>query len=725
MAEFRASTPAWLHRAWSRVDVYAWILLFPALMIGIALWERPRNVETLRLYSAAVQGLPHTVAELHRIEARDPTATIAKWNGREQEFVSPALAAVAAEQAIPVAERGVWLSHVRAPLPRIAMAGGLLALLSGGAGLLIAARAGAIARRSRSHLIDSFSRVHRILPFLLGGVVVGLACAIVAICLFEAIGAWFWSRNGDVDPRIFLIAAMFGGAAVYGAFLALRGLRDILALNTSETFEESGRIVGESEAPGLWQVVRYLAEQQKALVPDAIVVGLDGGFYVTERAMRIQPGGQLLDGRTLYLPAPYLEMMDDEELAGVIGHELAHFVGEDTSYSRHFTPIYMGLENALIAMGQATARVSSTYPAYRLGLHMFERFDHAVKHWGRLREFEADRLSSLASGPRSIAKSLMRVSVIAPVVAVALERAFAEPAGEARDLIADMLRLVHDHGWPDIADHLEDRAVHPTDTHPSTPQRIKALKLSLDDGLTAVATRPPIGPLPSPGARLFADWLGLRRALSADFQAAARQAHAAHRAHLQNRAAAVGQEEVKLYEKSAIMIGVYIFMAAIFGIPALLVAMFLANGTITDDRLTCAIFAAVIGVIGAGGLAMAVRLIRRYRTPVFVFGPDMVTVKNLSQPLRWLDIEYFQVGVRYATAVMFGLVPDAPLPNAIGALTRTRVRKKQRTISVVFYGIRGMRRADLVESFNRYLNAAHARRALEESYTGLPEGAPS
>ncbi|MFD2022059.1 M48 family metalloprotease [Pseudocitrobacter faecalis] len=48
--------------------------------------------------------------------------------------------------------------------------------------------------------------------------------------------------------------------------------------------------------------------------------------------------GERLTGNTLYLPLTYLSLLNEAEIAAVVGHELGHFTGEDTQYSLRFAP---------------------------------------------------------------------------------------------------------------------------------------------------------------------------------------------------------------------------------------------------------------------------------------------------------------------------------------------------------------------------------------------------
>ncbi|MCJ2010842.1 M48 family metallopeptidase, partial [Methylobacterium sp. J-092] len=158
----------------------------------------------------------------------------------------------------------------------------------------------------------------------------------------------------------------------------------------------NGQALNEREAPGLWRLVRELAGRQDALPPDAVIVGLTGGFFVMEGAVRLALDGTILTGRTLYLPAPYLGVLDGRELSAVIGHELAHFAGEDTAYSRRFTPIYAGLQRALAALGGSGVGNILTRPAAYVGHRSLGTFDAA----GTVPETRAPRRSASNSRTR-------------------------------------------------------------------------------------------------------------------------------------------------------------------------------------------------------------------------------------------------------------------------------------------------------------------------------------
>ncbi len=88
--------------------------------------------------------------------------------------------------------------------------------------------------------------------------------------------------------------------------------------------------------------LRELAARLDTPAPQHLLVGLCDGFYVTANRVCLQPSGEHLEGRSLYLSLPLLGLLDRAEQDAVIAHELAHFAGRDAHYSLRFLPIYQG-----------------------------------------------------------------------------------------------------------------------------------------------------------------------------------------------------------------------------------------------------------------------------------------------------------------------------------------------------------------------------------------------
>jgi hypothetical protein len=275
-----------------------------------------------------------------------------------------------------------------------------------------------------------------------------------------------------------------------------------------------------------------------------------------------------------------------------------------------------------------------------------------------------------------------------------------------------MVEVVGRHGWPPSHEHLHDRASHPTDTHPSTPHRIEKLSIALDEDLIAHATRQPADPGTAPGAQLFADWLAVRRQLSADFDAHVRDLKASHRAYLESAVAAVGEESVTLYENVGPMIWTMGIAATGFGAGALAILALIDRHYFDREPVGFAIMVGVCLFFAVGFGLFALRLGRQSHEPVMTLTKDALVTPRLSQPLSWQDIASYQVHAGSHFALICLLEPEAPLPERAARRRRTRIDAKKRLVTMQCYGIRKTKPQAFSDLIGRYIEAAAARAAL-------------
>ncbi|CAO3441082.1 hypothetical protein [Azospirillum endophyticum] len=679
--------------------------------MAFGLWQEQRAAATRDEYRQAMRDLPETLAQLQRIEAQNPS-TFVTMGGPDGRRMPVSMAVAGVRKAIGTMEEGVEVSLIRYPLSWGTMAGGLLAFLAGLGGLLAARTAALRARRSRDALVRSFDRLRRGLPFTLGAVLVGLSVAGVSASLFEAASLWFWDHLSTGSAKLFGVGVALAVFAAYSAVMAIIAMRRVFDLYTVEPLDVRGMVVDRETAPGLWRFVEDLAARHEALVPDAILVGLTEGFFVTEAPVRPLGGERVLTGRTLHLPAPYLPLIGETELAAVIGHELAHFSGGDTTYSRRFAPIHAGLWRTLSALGEHTGTGGFVLtPALHLGFHTLESFDVAVAQHRRQRELEADRRSSLVSGPESVPLALLRTAVLAPVIHGTLNDAFSAPETAAPDLMAETVRRVEG-GLPDPAAHIEECQPHPTDSHPPTALRISSLDVALDDRLLARAARGPATDDTGLPHRLFSDWTGLCQALTAAFLDEARQAHRLNREELEMAAAAVPAEHTVLYENGKPMIWAMIFIAALFAAFAACTIVFAQALGINSDPGTKAVVGAVTAVAVGIALLYAAWIRHKTKAPLMTLTPDALVSTRLREAIAWTDVAGMKVTASQRLALVLALREEAPLPNRIGFSIYNKVNRRKRTVVLEALGIRGMKAADFEALVSRYLNAAYARRRL-------------
>ncbi|MBS9721953.1 M48 family metalloprotease [Tianweitania sp. BSSL-BM11] len=698
---------------WKRTPVVGlvlWLIVVPAALAALGAWQIQRSATVLANTEILANELPQTLEKVRDIAANEPMAMLQFGAGNDMRSMPATMALAQIENAVASINTDLQVARVRAPMAWGTVIGSLLSLVAALLGLIAATVAGLRAKRSRDQLILSFERLRVILPFLLAAVIAGFSVAIFCGTLFESLSLWFWERVSGNGIKLVVGSVVLACIAIYGAFTAVLGLRQVFSLFTPEPMEVQARIVTETEAPGLWRFVRELGRRQDALVPDTIIVGLTDGFYVTEAPVHVMPEDRLLSGRTLHLPAPHLELLDTSEVAAIVGHELAHFTGDDTSYSTRFAPIYAGLWRALNALQLAKGGGLVVEPALRLGFHAAGRLDVAVAHWSRLREFEADKKGSLVSGPKGAASALIRTSITTPAVHFSLNNAFERPEASDANLVAAMAELVRQKGLPDPAEHLEDRQPHPTDSHPPTSQRIAALGVTLDDTLLARATRMPDGDQPSFGKKGFRDWEAFCATLGADFLGEARQFQTQYQQDLETAAAAVVEDEVIIYDNTKGMIVVMAISAALFVGVAVAVFVMASQIYLGDARILVAGFAFLIGLAFA---FYAYKLSRRFDAPLMVLTRDTLISPRLDAPIAWTDVATYGVYAVQRFSLVLVLHPNAPLPKTRRWSLYTKVKRKKRTVTLDAFGIRGMKPGDFSDLVGRYLQAAYARRELE------------
>jgi len=338
------------------------------------------------------------------------------------------------------------------------------------------------ARQSRDFLYDRLFLCWRALGQWLVAYTGLLVGALAVSLLYEL--SWGWSHFKAGGWFMLLVAVPVIAVLWVGCLLIERLRRQWHALDRpSSAF--LGQAMGRDKAPALWGWIEQLAHTAGAPVPDHIVVGIDQSFFVTSVDVALQPAGDLLTGRTLYLPLTYLSTLSQAETASIIGHELGHFSSRDTErgseIGAHFS--LMCVHFSFISAGDAD-------PAWieRPAIWMTQRFLHhfqlAVHHWGRAQELVADRVGGNIGGERLFCQALLRV--------IALD-------AEINTLLSER----HPNLIQALADHLRrtplrlneaalDHAIaHPFDTHPPTVLRLQQLGVVLDDALLAEATRVP------------------------------------------------------------------------------------------------------------------------------------------------------------------------------------------------------------------------------------------
>jgi hypothetical protein len=600
----------------------------------------------------------------------------------------------------------------RRVLPPVAVAGGSIAAALSLLVLLTGTGLGRLGRGSRDALVRGFSLMRRVLPAVLAVQILAATTGFVAVVIFEAGMLVQGGFTGD-GVKLMGIAAVAIGGLILAAGGALLGLRRALDAFEPDPLPILGRQIAADAAPGLWRLVNGLAERMGALKPEALVVGLTEGFFVTSGPAVIDPGGARLTGRILYVPLPHLALMRGDETAAIIGHELAHYAGGDTAYSQRFLPIYAGVGRSLDAIAERErSALGLLGPSVSLGLFVMERFHLLVRHWSRVREFAADAAGAAVTSSAASARALLRYGAIAPCISETLEAAADAPEKASSDLVAAVLERAVAQGLNDPAAHLEEGQGHPTDTHPPTAERIAALGQAIDAALLEAAGVAPPAHALGQLAAYFADPTGLCRAATEDFLGAVQAHRAAHRAHLEATVADVGTDERVLHAHHrarglALAVG-----GGLFAVATLAIALFGIPGIRLHEvnvlLFTACAFAVLLGGVGA-------LILWRGDPLALTLSPEGLKAPGLDQLIPWGDIADLDMTLSQSTMVTRLLLPPGvPFPKRIPGGRNVRLDAKRRIVTVSVGLPRGMTPQDFADLIGRYRTAHEARRILAE-----------
>ncbi|WP_426958557.1 M48 family metalloprotease [Muricoccus radiodurans] len=693
----------------------------PLAILGLGAWERQRAAADLQMTEALYTQAAKMVAALE-VRPPAPGGRIdmgARFQRNGHNYVGP-VALSQAREALDDAETALTVSRIRGYLPPAAILGGGAAAVLSAAVLLGAAILGRAGRASREALVRGFSLVRRVLPGVLGAQVVLVAVGVVAVTGFEAAAILEAGDLSTGGAKVLGLAVAVIAGSLWLAGKAVFQLRKALALFAPDPLVILGRPVTPEEAPGLWRLLDDLAGRLGALRPDNVVVGLTGGFFVSSGEKVLEPGGTALGGRTLYLPLPYLPLLREDEVAAIIGHELAHFSGGDTEYSLRFVPIYAGVGRSLDAVVLAgTGRDGSVSllmrPALRLGVFVVDRFHLAVRHWSRVREFAADAAGAGVTSSDAAARALLRTGAVHPRIEEVLDAAAKAPDAAPPDLVAETVRHAAAQGPDDPAVHLEEQQPHPTDTHPPTRQRLEALGRPPGPALLAEAGAPPPREALSRLAGLFASPEALGRAATGDFLSVVRRNARAHRESLEAAAAEVTEETVLRENTRAGAIFLFVFGGLLIAGVITVLAMDVP-GTGPLERQ---VIGGLAGALALLFLACGAFALRRHDRPFLVLRPDSFAIPGLDQPIPWervLDLDMALDRGRMTTR--FFLPPAGPFPARLpGAGRRVKLDATRRIVTLRSGLPRKMTGEGFASLIGRYRRASIARRMLDSGGT--------
>ncbi|GAB2835610.1 hypothetical protein GCM10027276_42570 [Comamonas piscis] len=452
-----------------------WGVLFgiPLLMLAIGIWQWSRADTPISDVGAKIAEYQQVVRELDAIEAQKPgRATVKDSEGKEYPVRLVKKEYLLAIQDLQNQGLNVTTRNLQPLLAGITMAFSVLALLWSALGVVYQRGMGAKALQSREQLLATFQKGRKLLPTYMVVMVLLLFGAAIPLLVYEMMPVLRHRNYSKGDMKLMFI---LGGLALFLLYSGCKVLIDVWKAARkpleNEPIEVMGQTVSRHQAPELWAFVDRVATKTGAGMPDHLVVGLNEGFFVTEHPVQLANGSLLPQGRVLYLPLPYMAFLNAGEVAAVIGHELGHFIGEDTLYSQRFSPIYSATIHHLVAISGGERHEGSWMdilrrPATLFGEMFLDSFHEAVRYWSRKRELAADAVGAQVVSPQAVASSLLRISALAPHVDAALQSNWDRGETVEGGVLGHVRQLVATQGMADPSEHLDQRQAHPTDTHP-------------------------------------------------------------------------------------------------------------------------------------------------------------------------------------------------------------------------------------------------------------------
>jgi Zn-dependent protease with chaperone function/uncharacterized tellurite resistance protein B-like protein len=381
----------------------------------------------------------------------------------------------------------------------------------------------------------------------------------------------------------------FTNPGIYAAILGIAGLLAIAGLFSAlaRMFQTPamGLLALKAEVPDHAAVLNFVgdvAERVGAKPPQNVVLELGMNFFATNARVRVLGEGKMLKGETLCLSLPSLRVLSPGELQAIIGHELGHFTGKDTRYTLAFAPALRGVFEAAAAARQTfffkLPNPLGHFAAERLEYlgHLFAQNAAAAS---REREFAADEKGASASSPLDLASALIKMYVLAQVWR-AQERHNVQRLLKGRVMrnlslsFAERIDLdVQAQGMSELVqDALTYVTEHPTDTHPPTADRIRAMGVKLPDVASAKAMKQRLKP-ETPASTALGDLRFVEEQLTRVLQSAITDDI---KAHLASQGLAFNEQEVNRSNR----------MANLFG--QIFAHMVLADGEVKPEEIDAA-----------------------------------------------------------------------------------------------------------------------------------------
>jgi Zn-dependent protease with chaperone function len=294
-----------------------------------------------------------------------------------------------------------------------------------------------------------------------------LAQGFLAVMLSFWVTAYFFERYYvKLIGAMGIIALMAAGSVILAIFK-----------KPDDRLEVEGEPLPRDRSPELWGRIEAMCSRLGTSPPNHVIGGIDNNFFVTEHP--VHASGRVLEGRSLFISLSLLKRLEKSEADAILAHEMAHFSGGDTLYSKKLAPQLARFGQYI----QALAKGGISMPIAYFMLFYWSMFQISLGRTKRQRELRADTIAAETTSAQSMANALLKVS------AYSSYRGRVENGLFERNRSHSELDIAHSVAvgfaeyakGPALADDLDgdDAFPHPFDSHPSLTKRLENVKVEV------------------------------------------------------------------------------------------------------------------------------------------------------------------------------------------------------------------------------------------------------
>ena len=327
----------------------------------------------------------------------------------------------------------------------------------------------------------------KIYPLLFFFIIYGLIIYFILVGILSLLLIFFF-LNEILNFNLVFVG--FGVVLTLGFFTITpaiqKGLSNFIKLNDKGVI---GVKLNKSDHSKVFDFINIICERLKVAMPKNIILGLSTDFYVTVSKIKLFNGLKInnLKNETLYISLPLMRVLNQEEFASIIGHELAHLEGRDNVYTLKFLPTRRRLNDQLKELdkikGKNILHEIAIYPV----IFLFNEFERKIEKITKLRELKADEIGAKSGSASALIISLAKLYFYELVWEDALEEYKYFSKSDKKTNIINLSKNFLKISKKSFKDYDFERNMpniykyeqkHPSDTHPSLLERMNNLKVN-------------------------------------------------------------------------------------------------------------------------------------------------------------------------------------------------------------------------------------------------------